>query len=275
MSTSVTSRPGAGLRTLHPQPRRSPLHGAGRTLIRIGTAVTLLLLWQGLSRLIDDPSSLPAPRRVATALWDLARGGQLADALLVSVRRVALGLALGIAIGTVLAVLAGLFRIGDDTVDPVVQMGKSIPVLAITPLFVLWMGIDETTKIAVIAFGTVFPIYVNLHAGIRSIDPRYLELGRVQRLGRLATIRHVMLPGALPNWFAGLRYAMGHAWILLVAAEMVNADAGLGYIVNQAQQVFRMDILLAALVVYGALGFGTDRLVHLLERSFLRWQGTP
>lgn len=261
--------------------RIAPLgdRGRGRGLRRlialrrlVGVAV-LLVVWTVASIVIDDRSLLPTPVQVWEALLQLLSRGQLVEALGVSTLRVLVGLALGVLIGTLLAIVSGISRLGEDALDPVLQMWRSIPILAMIPLFILWFGIGEPAKIAMIAVGTMFPIYINLHAGIRGIDRRYLELARTQGLGRIAVIRQILLPGALPSWFAGLRYSSGFAWVMLVAAEQVNADSGLGYIVNQARQNFRMDILFVGLIVYGLAGYLTDRGVHLLERWFLRWRG--
>ncbi|AHI25219.1 Aliphatic sulfonates transporter permease protein [Komagataeibacter xylinus E25] len=155
---------------------------------------------------------------------------------------------------------------------PPLQILRTLPALAMVPLFILWFGIGETPKIALVALGATFPVYLNLHKGIRSIDPRLLEMTRTLGLSRMQTIRDVILPGALPDLLVGLRFAVGMSWLMLVVAEQVNAESGIGHMMMEAQDFMRTDIIMVGLVIYGLLGLVSDQAVRLMERAFLSWR---
>ncbi len=252
-----------------------------RRLWRIGSArrfvstAVVLLAWQGASAVgWLSPRVLAAPTTILAAAWGLLLNGELVTNLLVSLERVAVGLSLGVAVGAGLAVVAGLTRLGEDVVDAPMQMLRTLPFLALVPLFILWFGIGELPKIALVALGSAFPIYLNLFAGIRGIDPKLLEAGRVFGLGRWGMIREIVLPGALPSGLVGLRYALGTAWLSLVVAEQINATAGIGYLINDARDFLRTDVIVVGLAVYAVLGLGADALVRLAERRLLAWRPT-
>jgi sulfonate transport system permease protein len=190
----------------------------------------------------------------------------------VSLRRVAIGLLLGVSAGTALAIVSGLFPVGERLVDPLVQMFRTMPALALVPLFILWFGIDERPKVLLVAFAVAFPVYINLYGGIRGVDARLVEAGRVFGLGRWGLIRQVVLPGALASWLVGLRFSLGIAWIVLVAAEQINATSGIGALMTNAQNLMQTDVILVGLLVYSALGLASDRLVRALERWALSWR---
>jgi sulfonate transport system permease protein len=235
--------------------------------------VVLLVVWQLASSTgLISTRVLAGPSAVLDTGWKLVASGELAHHLLVSLDRVARGLAIGITAGLVLAVVAGLFRLGEDLLDPVVQMMRTLPVLALVPLFILWFGIGETPKVALVALGTLFPTYVNTYAGIRSIDNKLVEAASTVGLGRLGLIVHVVLPGALPSALVGLRYSLGVAWLVLVISEQINATAGIGYLMTNAREFLRTDIIVVGLIVYSLLGLGTDLFVRMLERKVLGWR---
>jgi sulfonate transport system permease protein len=197
---------------------------------------------------------IPAPSTIAQTFWSMSVSGELARNLLVSLGRSASGLAIGAAIGVVAALIAGLSRNGEDAIDPPMQMMRTLPHLALVPLFILWFGIGEAPKIALVALGSAFPIYLNLYAGIRQVDPK------------------VILPGALPSALVGLRYAIGVAWLSLVVGEQVNASSGIGYLVMNAREFVRTDIIFVGLIVYSLLGLAADALVRKLESAALVWR---
>jgi sulfonate transport system permease protein len=182
------------------------------------------------------------------------------------------GLGLGIAAGTTLAVVSGLSRVGEDAVDSTVQMLRTLPHLALIPLMIMWFGIGETPKITLIALGSMFPIYLNLFAGIRGADRKLREAADTLGLTGIEKILHVILPAALPGFLVGLRQAFGIAWITLVVAEQINASAGIGYMVMNARDFLRTDIIFVGLALYALLGLLTDQSVRLLERSLLVWR---
>jgi sulfonate transport system permease protein len=198
--------------------------------------------------------------------------GTLQGAMLVSLQRMAVGFAVGAIAAIALAVVAGLSRFGENAVDPLLQILRTLPLFGLIPVFIVWFGIGELPKVILIALGTAIPLYLNTFAGIRGVDARLAEAGQTLRLARTEMIRHVILPGALPQTLVGLRQSLGVAWLALVVAEQVNANAGIGFIISQATQFLRNDVILVALFVYAALGLITDALVRLLERKALAWR---
>jgi sulfonate transport system permease protein len=235
--------------------------------------LAVLLTWQAASAWgWISPRVLAAPSTVVSTAWQLLATGELQNHLLVSLDRVARGLGIGVTLGLLLAIPAGLFRLCEDLLDPPLQMLRTLPVLALVPLFILWFGIGETPKVALVALGTLFPVYLNTYAGIRSIDNKLVEAASTMGLGRLGLIFHVILPGALPQALVGLRYSLGVAWLILVVSEQINATAGIGYMMTNAREFLRTDIIVVGLVVYSLLGLVTDALVRLVERRVLSWR---
>lgn len=242
-------------------------------LLRWASPLALLLLWEALSLAGLIPSRvLAAPSAVFSSLLEMTVSGELPLNLLVSLRRVALGLAIGVALGTVLGLAAGLSRIGEVSIDPLMQIKRAIPTLALTPLFIVWFGIGEMPKVALIAFGTLFPIYLNLYSGIRDIDVRLLDAARSCGLKQLGLIWNVVLPGAMPSFLVGLRYAVSVSILVLVVAEQINATQGLGYLVNDARDFMRTDIIVVCVIVYALLGLSADFLLRRLEAWALAWR---
>jgi sulfonate transport system permease protein len=262
------------------RPQRAVAAGIARKVwrsrwTRIGGPLILLAIWQ-LSVTVGHVSAdkITPPASVVTTLRQLISAGTLQTALLISLRRVALGLLLGIVVGSGIALLSGLSSIGERLIDPVMHMFRTMPVLALLPLFILWFGIGEKAKVFVIAWAVVFPIYINLYAGIRSVDAKLVEAGRVLGLGRGGLIRHVILPGALPQFLTGLRLALGLAWIVLVAAEEINTTSGLGYLIINAENLLQTNVIFAVLLVYSLLGVASDLIVRLIERWALAWRSS-
>ncbi|MBF7010672.1 ABC transporter permease [Novosphingobium resinovorum] len=216
--------------------------------------------------------TLAAPSQVLATLWAMTVSGELTDNLAVSFLRIIAGLAIGVTTGILLALVAGLSRQGEVAVDPLMQIKRTIPTLALTPLFIVWFGIGETPKIALIAFASIFPVYLNLYGGIRGIDVRLLEGARSLGLSRAAQVWHVILPGALPALLVGLRYSLSVSVLVLVVAEQINATAGLGYLINNARDFMRTDIILVCLMVYAVLGLAADGLVRAVESRALVWR---
>jgi len=240
---------------------------------RAVTPLVVLLLWQAGSSLGYIPSrTVASPLAVLAALRELMASGALPHHLGVSLLRVVAGLSIAIVLGTVLALSAGLSKLGDDLIDAPIQMARTLPFLALVPLFILWFGIGETPKIALVALGSMFPIYLNLYAGIRGTDPKLIEAASTLGLSRAALIRHVVLPAALPNALTGLRYAIGISWLSLVVGEQINADAGIGYLMMDARDFMRTDIIMVGLLVYAMLGLLSDQGVRALERHALAWR---
>jgi sulfonate transport system permease protein len=277
MSDTQTLGPASRATIARPLPMRRPNVAAWRTsrLRRFASPVVLVLLWQAASMAgLISPRTLAAPSTVLLAAWELTASGELPHHLMVSLGRVALGLGIGITTGVAFALIAGLSKLGEEIIDAPLQMLRTLPFLALVPLFILWFGIGETPKIGLVALGTTFPVYLTLFAGIRGVDPKLVEAGRVFGLDRRGLVRHVILPGALPSGLVGLRYALGTAWLSLVIAEQINASSGIGFLINDARDFLRTDVIVVGLLVYALLGLGADALVRTLERSALAWRPT-
>ena len=244
-----------------------------RFVRRAAGPVLVVGLWQLLCSLgVFSSIEVASPMAVFDAgrqLWDQ---GDLQTNLLVSLRRVAEGLTLGVSAGVVLAVLAGLSRAGEDLLDPVLQAARAVPILGLVPLAIIWFGVGETPKIFLIALGCAFPVYINTHAGIRNVDMKLVEAGRTFGLGRWGLVRRVILPGALPGFLVGLRFAIVGSWLIIIVAEEINAQSGIGYLIMQAQTTDRTDIMFLGLAVYAVLGVVADLIVRILERRLLSWR---
>lgn len=258
-------------------PTRTFSNGSAKRWIVSGqrwiSPLALLLLWEGGSHAGLIPAQvLAAPSTVLHSLWTLILSGDLASNLAVSLLRVLVGLAIGVTVGSGLALVAGLNRLGEGLVDPPLQMLRTLPALALTPLFIVWFGIGETPKIALIALGVTFPIYLNLFNGIRGVDVKLVEAGRTLGLSNIELIREVVLPGALPSFLVGFRYALSVSVLVLVVAESINASAGLGYLINNARDYLRTDVIVVCLVLYALLGLLADNVVRLIERQALAWR---
>ena len=235
--------------------------------------VLLLLGWEFGSRIGLIPAqTLAAPSSVLATMAEMIRSGELPTNLLVSFWRAAIGLAIGATLGVALGLTAGLSRQGDTVIDPLVQIKRTIPVVALSPLFIVWFGIGETPKIALIAFATIFPIYLNLYQGIRGVDVRLIDAAKSFGLSRAEIIWNVVLPGALPSLLVGFRYSLSIAVIMLVIAEQINASSGLGFLINNARDFMRTDIIVVCLMIYAVLGLAADALVRAIETRALVWR---
>jgi len=221
-----------------------------------------------------DPRTLSEPWVVIETARDLIEDGRLQDALQTSAVRAFSGLALGIAAGTLLALVAGLSRLGESVIDGPIQIKRSIPTLALIPLLILWLGINEEFKVLTIALGVMIPVYIHTHNGLRSIDGRYAELAETVDVGRVEFIRTVVLPGAMPGFLLGLRFAVTTALLTLVVVEQWNTTTGIGHLITLAQGYGQTDVIVVGLVVYALLGLTADSLVRLLERKVLTWRRT-
>lgn len=221
-----------------------------------------------------DPDTLPAPWTVAQTAGDLIADGRLQSNLWTSLQRAVIGLVFGVGIGVVLALVAGLSRLGEAVIDGPVQIKRAIPTLALIPLFIVWFGIGEQMKLIVITLSVFVPIYINTHAYLRSVDSRYVELAETVRLSRADFVRRIALPGALPGFFIGLRLAVTISWLALVVVEQVNATSGVGYLMTQARTYGQIDVIVVGLVIYGLLGLFGDLAVRAVERKALSWRQT-
>ena len=247
--------------------RRTAEGGAGWVL-----PVLLLVGWEAAARLGEiPPTILPAPSDVAAALWKLTVSGDIFKHIGVSAWRALVGFAIGGAIGFALGLANGLSGISRAASDTTLQMVRNIPHLALIPLVILWFGIDEEAKLFLVALGVFFPIYINTLHGIRTVDPQLIEMGRIYGMSRLELFARVILPGALPSIFVGLRYALGIMWLTLIVAETISASSGLGYMAMQAREFLLIDVVVLSILIYALLGKLADSAARLLERAFLTW----
>lgn len=240
---------------------------------RFGSPLALLILWQLVSELeLVSRQVLPPPSQILAAFGELIDAGELQRALPASISRSLIGLSLGGAIGLAIGLFAGLWRIGEEIFDAPLQMLRTVPFIAAVPLFIIWFGIDESVKIIVILVATIFPVYLNTYSGVRGVDPKLIEAATIFGLSHAKIIRHVILPTAMPSILVGIRYAAGISLLALVVSEQINARAGIGYILTNANANQRSDIILAGIIVYAALGILTDIAMRKIESAVLPWR---
>ena len=260
------------------RPSAARRHRAGviripRPVRRVAGPVLVLILWQLVcTEGVFSSVEVASPIAVLDAGRELWSQGVLQSNMLVSLQRVAGGLVVGVAAGVLLAVLCGLFWAVEDLFDPVIQAARAVPILGLVPLVIIWFGVGEFPKVFLIALGCLFPVYINTYAAIRGVDVKLVEAGQTFGLSRLGLVRRVILPGALPGFLVGLRFALVGSWLVDVVAEEINAQSGLGYLINQAQTTNRTDIMFLCLAIYALLGLVADAIVRLLERSLLVWR---
>ena len=234
--------------------------------------VGLIALWQIASSLgWLSTRVLPAPLEVITAFWTLTASGELWTHVQVSAARALSGLAVGGGLGLVLGLLTGSSRLAETLLDSTIQMVRNIPALALIPLVILWFGIDETAKLFLIAVSVFFPIYLNTFHGIRGVDPGLIEMGRTYGLNRWQLYTQIILPGALSSILVGLRFSLGLMWVILIVAETISAQAGIGYLTMNAREFLQTDIVLVGILLYALLGKLADVFAKGLERYWLRW----
>jgi sulfonate transport system permease protein len=234
--------------------------------------IAILVLWE-LASLRGWLSTrvLPEPLAVARAFWQLAESGELWTHVAVSTRRAAIGFAVGGGLGLLLGLATGSFRLAETLLDSTLQMLRNIPALALIPLVILWFGIDETAKLFLVALGVFFPVYLNTFHGIRAVDKGLIEMAKSYGLSGWQLYRQVILPGALPSILVGVRFSLGLMWVLLIVAETISAQAGIGYLTMNAREFLQTDVVLVGILLYAALGKGADVAAKALERRWLRW----
>lgn len=269
----------AGVAPASPRPLpswrdRNPLGTQRRALQALSWAAPLavVVLWEAVARLgWLSAQVLPAPSRVAETALELVREGRLLSHLGVSLLRAATGFAIGGSIAFALGTLVGFSRLAEALLDRSIQMVRAIPFLALLPLVIVWFGVDEGGKIFLVALGVSFPIYINTVLGIRQVDPKLVELGRVLGLSTPRLVRRIVLPGALPSVLTGVRYALATAWLALVVAETVATSSGIGFLAMDAREFLRTDVIVLAVLIYALIGVAADAIARALERRLLVW----
>ena len=234
--------------------------------------VGLIVAWQIASSLgWLSTRVLPAPIDVVKAAWNLSISGELWTHVKVSAGRALGGLAIGGGLGLLLGLLTGSIRFLETLLDSSIQMVRNIPALALIPLVILWFGIDESAKLFLISVSVFFPIYLNTFHGIRNVDPQLIEMGRTYGLSRWQLYKEVILPGATSSILVGLRFSLGLMWVILIVAETISAQSGIGYLTMNAREFLQTDIVLVGILLYALLGKLADLFARALERWWLRW----
>ncbi|MGM2784686.1 ABC transporter permease [Bacillus cereus group sp. Bce018] len=243
-------------------------------LIRaITIPIIILIIWQlaGVFGLVSK-TVLPTPLDIFLAFQELIKTGELFGHLSISVFRAAAGFFIGGSLGIILGTIVGFSTRSEQYLDPSVQMLRTVPHLAVAPLFVLWFGFGETSKVLLIADGAFFPLYVNAFLGIRGVDSKLFDVARVLEFSKRKLITKLILPAALPNLLLGARLSLGVAWVSLVVAELMGSTEGIGYMIMNARQFSNTDIVFVGIIIFAFVGKFSDSLVRLLEVKFLRWR---
>ena len=243
-------------------------------LIRaITIPIIILIIWQlaGVFGLVSK-TVLPTPLDIFLAFQELIKTGELFGHLSISVFRAAAGFFIGGGLGIILGTIVGFSTRSEQYLDPSVQMLRTVPHLAVAPLFVLWFGFGETSKVLLIADGAFFPLYVNAFLGIRGVDSKLFDVARVLEFSKRKLITKLILPSALPNLLLGARLSLGVAWVSLVVAELMGSTEGIGYMIMDARQFSNTDIVFVGIIIFAFVGKFSDSLVRLLEVKFLRWR---
>ncbi|EIJ82728.1 aliphatic sulfonate ABC transporter permease SsuC [Bacillus methanolicus] len=235
----------------------------------------LIVSWQLLSQIgVLSSRVLPNPVDVFKSAIELSRSGQLFEYIRASTKRAFIGFLLGGGIGFALGLMNGLSRIAENLLDTTIQMIRNIPHLALIPIVILWFGIEEESKLFLVALGTFFPIYLNTFHGIRSVDKALIEMGNVYDLKGFALFWHIILPGALPSILVGVRYALGITWVTLIVAETIASNSGIGYMAMNAREFMQLDVVVLSIILYALLGKLSDLIAKIAERKFLKWHPT-
>ncbi|ACM13179.1 ABC transporter permease [Bacillus paranthracis] len=243
-------------------------------LIRaITIPIIILIIWQlaGVFGLVSK-TVLPTPLDIFLAFQELIKTGELFGHVSISVFRAAAGFFIGGSLGIILGTIVGFSTRSEQYLDPSVQMLRTVPHLAVAPLFVLWFGFGETSKVLLIADGAFFPLYVNAFLGIRGVDSKLFDVARVLEFSKRKLITQLILPAALPNLLLGARLSLGVAWVSLVVAELMGSTEGIGYMIMDARQFSNTDIVFVGIIIFAFVGKFSDSLARLLEVKFLRWR---
>lgn len=236
--------------------------------------VVFVILWELLARAgLLAANWFPSPFAIVDTLLELLRGGELARHIAYTLSRVLAGFLIGSLTATLLAGITGSTPLVRQLLDPSIQALRSIPSMAWVPLFLLWMGIHETSKIALISVGVFFPVYLNLLSGILTVDRKLVEVGQVFKLGKLQLVRRVILPAALPAYLVGLRSGLGLGWMFVVAAEIMGASRGLGFLMIDGQMTGRASVIIASIVLFAIFGKLTDLIIELAGNRLLGHRG--
>jgi sulfonate transport system permease protein len=246
-----------------------------RILLGFLLPIAVALLWEAAVTFgLAQGRLVPPPSRIAASLWALAETGELWTHTWMTLWRVLVGFVIGAVAGIVLGAMSGANRTIRQLLDPTLQALRAIPSIAWVPLFILWLGIFEASKVALIAVGVFFPVYLGIAGAILSVDRKLVEVGHVFRLSRLQLARRILLPAVLPEAVIALRSGLGLGFMFVVAAEFMGASEGLGYLLVDGQQMGKPDQILAAIIAFALLGKTADSLLVACAKPLVRWQDT-
>jgi sulfonate transport system permease protein len=259
----------------HRSATRGRLARWSRPLLGLALPVGLAVIWEILVRLgFSDGRLVPPPSRIYQEFAELAQSGELLRHVVATLLRVTVGFGFGTVAGTLLGAIAGYSALVRRVIDPTLQGLRAVPSIAWIPLFILWLGIFETSKVALIAVGVFFPIYLGVMGAVLSVDRKIVEVGRAFRLSGAAMVRRILLPAVLPAYVVSLRAGLGLGWMFVIAAEFMGASEGLGYLLIDGQQLGKPAEIVAAILAFAVLGKITDAIVVFVSAPFLRWQDT-
>ena len=246
-----------------------------RPVLGLALPVGLAVVWEVIVRLgFSDGRLVPPPSRIYQEFAELAQSGELLRHVIATLLRVTVGFGFGTVAGTLLGAIAGYSALVRRVIDPSLQGLRAVPSIAWIPLFILWLGIFETSKVALIAVGVFFPIYLGVMGAVLSVDRKIVEVGRAFRLSGAAMVRRILLPAVLPAYVVSIRAGLGLGWMFVIAAEFMGASEGLGYLLIDGQQLGKPAEIVAAILAFAVLGKTTDAIVVLASAPFLRWEDT-
>ncbi|WP_435892230.1 ABC transporter permease [Peribacillus simplex] len=235
--------------------------------------VVVLIAWQSLGSVGILPAQLfSSPLLIVTTFIDLVQSGEMGMHLQISLTRALLGFALGGFLGLLLGVIVGMQKKSEEYLNPSIQMLRTVPLLAITPLFIMWFGFGELSKVLLIALGAFFPLYLQTFLGLRNVDKKLYDVARILEFDRLEQITKLMIPAALPNILLGIRLALSAAWMCLVVAELLGADRGVGFMIQDARSFMQTDVVFVGIIIFAMAGKISDSFVRFLENHLLKWQ---
>lgn len=244
-----------------------------RLLVGSLIPILVLIIWQ-LASMLEwiSPQMFPTPVSIFYNFYETIASGELMHHLGISVMRAMLGFLLGGSAGLIIGLLVGLFKRSEHLLDPAIQMLRTVPLLAVTPLFILWFGFGELSKVLLISMGAFFPLYVNAFLGVRNVDAKLFDVARVLEFSRIHQVTKVILPGAMPNILLGIRLSLSTSWLCLVVAELMGADQGIGYLIQDARAYMRTEIVFVGIFIFAIVGKLTDSIVRIMEAKLLKWQ---